>query len=98
MEQLLPHFHGDPDAVCEALGVSKREFNLSVRTLALVKAYKDSDYGDQLQSEQYNLFREVLKSEPMRAWLGLGPHGTGGFQSVESESAVFLDVARSGTR
>ena len=70
MEQLLPHFHGDANAVCEALGVSKREFNLSVRTLALVNAYEESDYGDQLQSEQYNLFREVLKSEPMRAWLG----------------------------
>ena len=70
MERLLPHFHSDADAVCEALGVSKREFNLSVRTLALADAYKDSDYGDQLQSEQYNLFREVLKSEPIRAWLG----------------------------
>ena len=70
MERLLPHFHCDADAVCEALGVSKREFNLSVRTLALVNAYKDSDYGDQLQSEQYNLFREVLKSEAMRTWLG----------------------------
>ena len=69
MERLLPHFYGDADAVCEALGVSKREFNLSVRTLALVDAYKDSDYGDQLQSEQYNLFREVLKSEAMRTWL-----------------------------
>ncbi len=69
MEQLLPHFHNDADAVCQALGVSKREFNLSVRTLALVDAYKDSDYGDQLQSEQYNLFREVLKSEEMRTWL-----------------------------
>ena len=70
MERLLPHFHGDADAVCEALGVSKREFNLSVRTLALVNAYEASDYGDQLQSEQYNLFREVLKSEAMRTWLG----------------------------
>ena len=70
MEQLLPHFHHDADAVCQALGVSKREFNLSVRTLALVDAYKESDYGDQLQSEQYNLFREVLKSEEMRTWLG----------------------------
>ena len=70
MERLLPHFHGDANAVCEALGVSKREFNLSVRTLALVDVYKDSDYGDQLQSEQYNLFREVLKSETMRTWLG----------------------------
>ena len=70
MENLLPHFQGDADAVCRALGVSKREFNLSVRTLALVHVYEKSDYGDQLQSEQYNLFREVLKSEAMRTWLG----------------------------
>ena len=70
MEQLLPHFQNDPQAVCEALGVNKREFNLSVRTLALVDAYEQSDYGDQLQSDQYNLFREVLKSEEMRAWIG----------------------------
>lgn len=70
MEQLLQHFHNDADAVCQALGVSKREFNLSVRTLALVDTYKESDYGDQLQSDQYSLFREILKSESMRAWLG----------------------------
>ena len=70
MEQLLPYFNNDADAVCQALGVSKRELNLSVRTLALVNAYKESDYGDQLQSDQYNLFREVLKSEGIRTWLG----------------------------
>ena len=70
MEQLLPHYQNDADAVCRALGVSKREFNLSVRTLALVDAYRESDYGDQFQSEQYNLFREVLRSEEMRIWLG----------------------------
>ncbi len=70
MERLLPHFDGDADAVCRALGVSKREFNLSVRTLALVGAYRASDYGDQFQSEKYNLFREVLKNEAMRDWLG----------------------------
>ena len=70
MEELLQHFHNDADAVCKALGVSKREFNLSVRTLALVNAYKDSDYGDQLQSDQYNLFREVLNSATIREWLG----------------------------
>ncbi len=66
MERLLPHFGNDTDAVCRALGVSKREFNLSIRTLALVNAYKESDYGDQLQSDQYNLFREVLKSGEIR--------------------------------
>lgn len=69
MKRLLDHFHGDADAVCRALGVTKREFNLSIRTLALVNTYKDSDYGDQFRSEQYNLFREILKSPSMRNWL-----------------------------
>ena len=69
MEQLLPHFGNDADQVCRALGVSKREFNLSVRTLALVDTYKRSDYGDQLQSDQYTLFREVLQSQGIRTWL-----------------------------
>ena len=32
--------------------------------------YRESDYGDQFQSDQYNLFREVLKSEAARNWLG----------------------------
>ena len=70
MKRLLEHFQYDPDAVCRALGASKRDFNLSMRTLALVDTYKDSDYGDQFESDQYNLFREVLKSVNMRDWLG----------------------------
>ena len=69
MKHLQRQFDGDADAVCNALGISKREFNLSVRTLALVDAYKESDYGDQFRSDQYNLFREVLKSPPIRDWL-----------------------------
>ena len=69
MKRLREHFDGDADAVCNALGISKREFNLSVRTLALVDAYKESDFGDQFRSDQYNLFREVLKSPPIRDWL-----------------------------
>ena len=70
MKRLHEHFNGDADAVCNALGISRREFNLSVRTLALVETYKESDYGDQFRSDQYNLFREVLKSPSMRDWLG----------------------------
>ena len=70
MQELLPHFDSDADEVCRAPGISKREFNLSVRTLALVDAYKESDYGDQFQSDQYNLFREVLTSDGIRTWLG----------------------------
>ena len=70
MERLLPHFGNDAQAVCETFGISKHEFNLSVRTLALVRAYEESDYGDQWQPAQYNLFREVLRSGNLRDWIG----------------------------
>ena len=52
------------------LGVSKQDFNRSVRTLALVDAYKSSDYGDQFKSDQYTLFREALGRPAIRSWLG----------------------------
>ena len=70
MKRLLTQFDGDANAVCRALGVTKQDFNRSIRTLALVDAYRESDYGDQFQSEQYTLFREVLGKPPIRRWLG----------------------------
>ena len=69
MRRLQEYFDNDTDAVCRALGITKREFNLSVRTLALVDSYKASDYGDQFRSEQYNLFREVINSPALRDWI-----------------------------
>ena len=69
IRRLQEHFRDDADAVCNVLGMSKREFNLSSRTLALVEAYKKSDYGDQFRSGQFNLFREIIQSVPIREWL-----------------------------
>ena len=69
IKRLHEQFDGDSDAVCNTLGISKREFNLSIRTLALVDAYRKSDYGDQFRSDQYNLFREALASPSVRKWL-----------------------------
>ena len=70
MKRLHEQFDGNADAVCRALGVTKQDFNRSVRTLSLVDAYKESDYGDQFKSEQYTLFREVLGKPAIRYWLG----------------------------
>ncbi len=70
IKRLSEAFSGDGDAVCRSLGISKREYNLSLRTLALVETYEASDYGDQLLPDQFNLFREVLKSPSIRDWLG----------------------------
>ena len=69
IKRLHEHFGGDADAVCNTLGITKRDFNLSIRTHALVDAYKKSDFGDQFKSDQFNLFREVLASPAMREWL-----------------------------
>jgi predicted ATPase len=69
MKRLRDEFWKDPDDICASLGVSKREFNLSLRTLALTDAYGASDYGDQFTTDMFNLFREVLKAPSLRNWL-----------------------------
>ncbi|MFX1682508.1 AAA family ATPase [Mitsuaria sp. CC2] len=69
MRRLRDEFKKHPDEICASLGVSKREFNLSLRTLALADAYRASDYGDQFTTEMFNLFREVLKAPSLRDWL-----------------------------
>jgi predicted ATPase len=69
MKRLRDEFKKAPEEICDSLGVSKREFNLSLRTLALVDAYRASDYGDQFAADMFNLFREVLKAPSLRHWL-----------------------------
>ena len=86
MKRLLAHFDSDSNAVCQALGVSKQDFNRSIRALALVDAYRESDYGDQFQSDQYTLFREVLGKPPIRRWLG--------WNNVTSEAADLDNLDR----
>jgi AAA domain, putative AbiEii toxin, Type IV TA system/ParB-like nuclease domain len=70
MRELRANYGKSPDEICKALAISKREFNLSIRTLALVNLYKKSDYGEQFSSDKFNLFREVLKAPALRAWIG----------------------------
>ncbi|MBK9643752.1 MAG: hypothetical protein IPO67_01105 [Deltaproteobacteria bacterium] len=70
MRSLRDEHKQDPNKICAMLGVSRREFNLSVRTLALCEAYQKSDYGEQFRSEQFNILREVLKAPDIRTWLG----------------------------
>ena len=69
MKRLRDEFRKTADEICASLGVSKREFNLSLRTLALADAYRGSDYGDQFTTDMFNLFREVLRAPSLRNWL-----------------------------
>lgn len=74
MRKLRDDYKQPADEVCRSLGVSKREFNLSLRTLALCDLYRASDYGDQFKSEMFNVFREVLKAPALRSWLDWDDH------------------------
>jgi hypothetical protein len=69
LDELRRRFGKSPEEICRSLGISKREFNLSVRSLALCRAYQSSDYGDEFSKEKYNLFRETLRTPSVRRWL-----------------------------
>ncbi|HAT51214.1 MAG: AAA family ATPase [Nitrospirae bacterium] len=58
------------DDVCRSIGISRQEFNATLSTMALIDLYRESDYGDQFRSEQYSLFREVVRKPTLRTWLG----------------------------
>ncbi len=55
--------------VCDALGISKVKLRRSIRTLNLIEAYKDSDYGDQFKSSMYSIFESVVYSPDFKEWL-----------------------------
>lgn len=57
------------DEVCQSLGLSKQMLRRYERTLALIQAYKQSDFGDEFKSSMYSFFEETVKSPNMREWL-----------------------------
>ncbi len=59
-----------PEAICKALSISRREYNLSQKTLIIVDLYKQSEYGDKFRSDQYNIFREIVNTPRLRDWIG----------------------------
>lgn len=67
---LRDKYHLSADDICRSLGLSKQFVNRCFRTIALINEYKQSDYGDQFQTNMYSFFEEVLKSPKLRFWLG----------------------------
>lgn len=53
-----------------SLGATKNLVNRCLRTLALIRSYQNSDYGDQFRSDMYSFFEEVVKSPAIKDWLG----------------------------
>lgn len=57
------------DDIIDSLGISKTILRRSLRALALVQAYKASDYGDQFQADMYNIFDSAVSSTNIKYWL-----------------------------
>ncbi len=57
------------EEVCNALGISTQKLRRSLRTLALINRYKESDYGDQFKTEMYSIFETVIRSPQIRGWV-----------------------------
>ncbi|MEA2027799.1 MAG: ParB N-terminal domain-containing protein, partial [Campylobacterota bacterium] len=55
--------------LCNSLGISKQKLRNSQRAYHLILAYKQSDYGDQFESEDYSLFIEITKKPTIKEWL-----------------------------
>lgn len=55
--------------VCNTLGITKHYLRRSIRTLSLIERYKNSDFGDQFQTDKYSIFEEIIKNTAVKAWL-----------------------------
>lgn len=70
IQDLLSTYGMSKSEVCNSLGISKILLNKSLRTLSLIEAYRNSDFGDQFETTKYSIFEEIVKSPTLRQWLG----------------------------
>ncbi len=70
IEDLSTKYGKQEDEICSSLGISKTAYRRMNRTLALINAYKKSDYGDQFTQGMYSIFEAVISNPPLKAWLG----------------------------
>lgn len=69
IQDLISTYGMSTSEICNSLGISKQLLNKSLRTLALIEAYQDSDFGDQFETPMYSIFEEIVKSAALRQWL-----------------------------
>jgi len=63
--------HGvSEDEIVQSIGITKYELRRSLRALSLVEQYRASDYGDQFSETKFPIFRETVRSQAVKDWLG----------------------------
>ena len=74
IDDLTKHFNYDLQKVIQSLGITKHKLNRSRRALYLIQQYKDSDYGDQFESNMYYIFETVIGTPVIKNWIGWDEH------------------------
>lgn len=58
------------DEIVHSIGISKVELRRSLRALSLVEQYRTSDYSDQFSETKFPIFREAVRNQAVKTWLG----------------------------
>jgi AAA15 family ATPase/GTPase len=61
--------HLSEEEITNSLAITKHNLRRSLRVLSLIERYKESDFGDQFQTNMYSIFEEVIKTVEMKSWL-----------------------------
>jgi AAA15 family ATPase/GTPase len=70
VSDLLNNHNKTEDEICNSLGITKQKLRRNLRTLSLIKQYKDSDYGDQFRTDMYTIFETTIGTPDLKTWIG----------------------------
>ncbi|EDF9812421.1 AAA family ATPase [Salmonella enterica subsp. enterica serovar Tennessee] len=70
LEKLSSDFKLSENDICHRIGISKVELRRSLRALSLVAQYRASDYGDQFTESRFPIFRQAVRNQSLKVWLG----------------------------
>lgn len=73
-DYLEPHWSSgkycsEENNLCQSLGITKAKLRSSQRAYHLILQYKESDYGDQFESDMYYTFAEITKKPAIKKWI-----------------------------
>lgn len=62
-------YYSEENNLCQSLGITKAKLRSSQRAYHLILQYKESDYGDQFESDMYYTFAEITKKPAIKKWI-----------------------------
>lgn len=95
--QDLRYKHGLTEVeICNSLAINKHNLRRSLRILSLIERYKNSDFGDQFQSNMFSIFEEIIRNVKMKDWLQWNDQSMSP-ESVVNEERLFSWISKEET-